>query len=122
MTPAEKKQQKLKLWKRHGILEIRCVACGEDDWRVLEEHHIAGGHSGLLVLLCPTCHRKLTMEQEHLPPALLSKNRDKFEDAIALVLGVVTFLETVWPLLKEAILTIYEYVDKFQKKESVDND
>ncbi len=33
--------------------------CGEDDWRCLERHHLAGrAYDGTTVILCRNCHRK----------------------------------------------------------------
>ena len=45
-----------------------CVACGEDDWRCFEQHHIAGkAHSNDLSIVCSNCHRKLTDKQKDHP-------------------------------------------------------
>jgi hypothetical protein len=37
----------------------RCAICGENDWRCLERHHIAGRASDQMTgVLCRNCHRK----------------------------------------------------------------
>lgn len=46
--------------------EHRCLACGwNEDERVLEVHHIDENHNNNnidnLCILCPTCHRKVTL-------------------------------------------------------------
>ena len=57
--------------KRLEVLETNhpvCVACGEDDSRCFEQHHIAGkAHSDDLARLCCNCHRKLTDDQKDHP-------------------------------------------------------
>jgi len=47
------------------------VACGLDDWRVLELHHLAGRKlSDECVILCANCHRTVTDMQKDHPPTL----------------------------------------------------
>lgn len=48
------------------IYEHKCACCGwDEDERILEVHHIDENHSNNkdtnLVILCPTCHRKITL-------------------------------------------------------------
>jgi len=49
-----------------------CFGCGEDDFRVLkrfEKHHIfAKANSDETILLCPTCHTKITSGQNSVSP------------------------------------------------------
>ena len=46
-------------YRRLGSTEPRCIVCGEDDWRCLELHHIAGHtFDDQAVILCRNCHRK----------------------------------------------------------------
>lgn len=50
-----------------NIYEHKCCVCGYDeDERILEVHHIDENHSNNdisnLCLLCPTCHRKITLQ------------------------------------------------------------
>lgn len=63
----DRKQQKL---RRLGTQIPSCVACGESDAAVLEQHHIAGKkHSDDLSIVCANCHRKLSTKQcDHVPP------------------------------------------------------
>jgi len=44
-----------------------CAICGwKDDERILEVHHISNSHNNNsldnLIILCPTCHKKLTLD------------------------------------------------------------
>ena len=46
--------------------EHKCACCGwDEDERILEVHHIDNNHNNNqldnLILLCPTCHRKITL-------------------------------------------------------------
>jgi hypothetical protein len=42
-----------------------CAVCGNSDWRVIEEHHVAGRkHHSQVVLLCANHHRILTDDQK----------------------------------------------------------
>ena len=46
--------------------EHKCMCCGwDEDDRILEVHHIdenrKNSHISNLCLLCPTCHRKITL-------------------------------------------------------------
>ncbi len=51
--------RKQRALQRLGSNQPRCVACGEDDWRCLERHHIAGrAYDDGTVILCRNCHRK----------------------------------------------------------------
>lgn len=48
------------------VYEHKCLVCGwNEDKRILEAHHIDENHSNNnihnLCLLCPTCHRKITL-------------------------------------------------------------
>ena len=46
-------------YRRLGSSEPQCIVCGEDDWRCLELHHVAGrAYDELGVILCRNCHRK----------------------------------------------------------------
>jgi hypothetical protein len=61
-----RKQNRLeKLGTNHPV----CVICGENDWRCIEQHHIAGQHfTGDLSNVCRNCHRKLSDQQkDHTP-------------------------------------------------------
>jgi hypothetical protein len=61
MDDEERKREirKQKALDRLGSNHPCCAICGEDDWRVLELHHVAGkAYDGLLVPVCRNCHRK----------------------------------------------------------------
>ena len=56
--PAEEGRRQA-AYRRLGTTEPRCVVCGEDDWRCLELHHIAGqAYDEQGGILCRNCHRK----------------------------------------------------------------
>lgn len=45
-----------------------CSVCGENDWRCLEDHHIAGRKQlDDTALICCNCHRKLSDQQKDHP-------------------------------------------------------
>ena len=76
MSDAEKRY--LRALERLGTSHPVCVACGEDDPRCLEAHHIAGrAFDDQTVLVCRNCHRKLSdAQRDHAgkignPPSLL---------------------------------------------------
>jgi hypothetical protein len=50
-----------------GTNTPRCVLCGEDDYRCLEGHHIAGrAYDPYTMIFCRNCHRKLSdMQTDH---------------------------------------------------------
>jgi len=46
-----------------------CGICGEQDWRTLELHHVAGRHhDDEMVPLCRNCHRKVSDDQKNYAP------------------------------------------------------
>jgi hypothetical protein len=52
-------RRKRAAFRRLGTDEPRCVTCGEDDWRCLELHHVAGrAYSPITAIHCCNCHRK----------------------------------------------------------------
>ena len=66
MSDAEKRH--LRALERLGTSHPVCVACGEDDPRCLEAHHIAGrAFDDQTVLVCRNCHRKLSDAQKDHP-------------------------------------------------------
>ena len=45
-----------------------CPACGQEDWRIFQEHHFFGRHHGPeTVWLCANCHSKITDDQKDFP-------------------------------------------------------
>jgi len=72
-----------------------CGMCGENDWRTIEQHHIADyGRDETMVLLCRNCHRKVSDEQ-HDHPAF-DKNADPMLDAMGhFLLGLADMLKII---------------------------
>ncbi len=72
-----------------GSREPRCTICQEDDYRTLEQHHIAGkANDDLMVILCSNCHKKQS------DPTSNSKaldNRTMVEKAAYFLLGIGAF-------------------------------
>ena len=66
-----RKQKRLEvLGSNHPV----CVFCGEDDWRCLEQHHIAGKAYGDDVCnICRNCHRKLSDDQKDHPKKMATE-------------------------------------------------
>jgi hypothetical protein len=63
MDDEDRRQQRL---RRLGTQNPICVACGESDPAVFEQHHIAGKrHSDDVALVCANCHRKLSDKQRN---------------------------------------------------------
>ena len=61
--------RKQRALQRLGTRNPRCVVCGEEDWIVLELHHVAGRKfSDEMVILCANCHRKASDLQKDHPP------------------------------------------------------
>ncbi len=68
MNNRDKEARKQKRLEALGSNHPVCVICGMDDWRCLEEHHIAGqAHGEDLATVCRNCHRKLTDDQKDHP-------------------------------------------------------
>jgi hypothetical protein len=92
-----RKQRRLEqLGSNHPV----CVTCGEDDWRCLELHHIAGrAHGDELVPVCRNCHRKLSDDQkDHPKPAAQGAQ----EQAIGyLLLGLADLFNLLMALFRK---------------------
>jgi hypothetical protein len=66
-SPAARLEQQ---YRRLGTRNPVCVCCGETDPFCLELHHIAGQkHHGNVCIVCRNCHRKLTAQQDDVPPS-----------------------------------------------------
>lgn len=64
----DKEARKQKRLEILGSNNPVCVICGENDWRCLEEHHIAGqAYDDSLSNVCRNCHRKLSDDQKDHP-------------------------------------------------------
>lgn len=102
------RERKFREW---GTREPRCAVCGEDDWRILrkaEQHHIAGGHSGPVVLLCPNCHSKASSQQQNWPAELLSKERTPVEAALGFFMGLLDLLERLVEQGRKFLNVLYQ--------------
>src|ERR1700687_2565823 len=71
---AEKKRQLARAKRRENALERlgtqtpRCPLCGETDWRVFDNHHIAGvAYNDFTARLCRNDHRKVSDSQKDHP-------------------------------------------------------
>lgn len=54
--------------ERLGSNEPHCIFCGENDWCVLEKHHIAGqAYDDFTGIHCRNCHRKQSDRQKDHP-------------------------------------------------------
>ena len=86
--------------ERLGTNNPRC-SCGEDDWRVLEKHHIAGKtYDDFTCIQCRNCHRKLSDQQKDHPeqigtPIELPEIIGRF------LLGLADFFESLIEKLRE---------------------
>lgn len=70
-TEKAKEARKQKRLETLGSNHPVCVACGEDSWQCLEQHHIAGqAYGDDLCNVCRNCHRKLSDSQlDHPKPS-----------------------------------------------------
>lgn len=74
-------QKQLRLEKL-GTNNPICVACGENNWECIEDHHIGGKvYDDLTSLACCNCHRKLTVRQ-NCHPKQIAKS-PSFEESLA---------------------------------------
>ena len=64
-------RRKCRALRRLNSNDPKCFRCGEDDWRCLEAHHIAGErYDAMTVVVCRNCHRRLSDDQlDHPTPA-----------------------------------------------------
>ena len=89
----ELERQRQAAYRRLGTTDPRCVICGEDHWRCLELHHLAGqAYDGLTGIVCRNCHRKLSAPWANAPnptePPLM-------ERAGKFVIGLAEFLSAL---------------------------
>ncbi len=93
-----RKQNRLeKLGSNHPV----CLLCGEDDWRCLEQHHIAGqAYGDDLCTVCRNCHRKLSDDQKD-HPKQISETPTALEAMGHLLIGLADFFALLVAKLKE---------------------
>ncbi len=93
-----RKQKRLEsLESNHPI----CTLCGENDWRCLEQHHIAGqAYGDDLCTVCRNCHRKLSDDQKD-HPKQIGKPPVALEAIGHLLLGLADFFALLVAKLRE---------------------
>jgi hypothetical protein len=65
----KREERKLRRLEKLGTNEPVCGMCSESAWECLELHHVAGQHhDDTTVILCRNCHRKVSFDQEFVPP------------------------------------------------------
>lgn len=63
--------------KRKRKTTLSCYVCGEDDPSIIKMHHVDGKkNSDLTMPLCPTCHEKITKNQNFLSVNKRKDNSD----------------------------------------------
>ena len=93
--------RKQRALERLGSNDPRCLCCGEEDWRCLEFHHLAGqkfGEEGAVV--CRNCHRKVSDPQKDHPPALTSSQPLLLERVGHFLLGLADLLEMLVAVMR----------------------
>jgi hypothetical protein len=98
---SKKEIRKQKRLEKLGSNNPVCITCGEDDWRCLEEHHIAGqAYDDTLSNICRNCHRKLSDDQIDHPKAI-SKPPMTHERIGHLLIGLADFFALLVEKLRE---------------------
>ncbi len=103
MNEIEHKQEirRQRALERLGTSNPRCVICGEDDWRCLERHHIAGlRNDDETVIVCRNHHRKLSDAQKDHPDPIGSPP-DPLERIAHFLLGIADLFELLIKRLRE---------------------
>lgn len=85
-----------------GTNEPRCGMCGECDWRVIEQHHVADhGRDDATVLVCRNCHRKVSDDQ---------KGHPAFDPAAdSMLASIGHFLLGLADMLRIIVAKLYEF-------------
>ena len=100
--------RKQKRLEKLGTNNPICGTCGEQDYRTLERHHVAGRkHDPDTVVICRNCHRKVSDDQrDHPDPA---PGSDQMLHTIGLFLiGLADLLELILEKLTEFGLVLIE--------------
>lgn len=96
-----------------GSSEPRCTHCGEDNWRCLEQHHIAGRvYDESCVILCRNCHRMLSDAQRDHPAPLFDGMPTPFERIGHFLLGLADLLRLLVDKLTEFGLALVARQEK----------
>lgn len=90
-----REQRKQRRLEALGSADPRCGICGMNDWRCLEEHHVADhGRDETTVNLCRNCHRQRSDDQKDHPR--FNPAKDPLLDAIGhFMLGLADMLRDV---------------------------
>jgi len=97
----EQERRKQRALERLGSNDPRCVCCGEEDWRCLEFHHLAGqkfGEEGTVV--CRNCHRRLSDPQKNHPSALTDSQPVLLERVGHFLLGLSDLFEMLANMMR----------------------
>jgi hypothetical protein len=104
-------QKMLKKQTRTGEIKRMCAYCGEDDPRVLEDHHIAGrANSDVVITLCLNHHKILTAEQNKFPPKARAHNAPTRDKLAFLLFTLLVTLEQIITTLKDFCFQIIDGV------------
>ncbi len=94
--------RKQRALERLNSNDPRCIHCGEEDWRCLEFHHIAGrAYSEEGAVMCRNCHRKLSDSQKDHPAALTTSQPVLLECVAHSLLGLADLLEMLVTVMRE---------------------
>jgi hypothetical protein len=113
-TQETRKQKRLeKLGSNHPV----CIICAENDWRCLEEHHIAGQHyDDCLSVICRNCHRKLSDDQKDHPVKILPTPTPTSVESIGhLLIGLADLFALLVEKLHEYGLHLIETAKDMKK-------
>lgn len=87
--------------ERLGTNSPQCMLCGENDWRTLEKHHIAGqAYDDFTCIHCRNCHRKQSDKQKD-HPRPIDVPIGLVEAAGRFMLGLADFFELLIEKLRE---------------------
>jgi len=91
-----------------------CAICGEDDPRVLKEHHhpFGKGSTKEKILLCHNCHDKITKIQNKLPPFARKKTAPKI---LKRAYALMTFASLLGVYSNECIKFFEEFLEEYKK-------
>lgn len=104
----DKETRKQKRLETLGSNHPVCIVCGENDWRCLEQHHIAGqAYGDDLCNICRNCHRKLSDDQKD-HPAQVGKYPNTLEAIGHLLLGIADLFALMVTKLRECGQTLIQ--------------
>lgn len=100
-TTYESERRKQRSLERFETNDPRCHICGENDWRCLEAHHLAGqAYDDATVPVCRNCHRKLSdCQKDH--PAKTAIGPSQVESIGRFLLGLADLLALLVEKLME---------------------